>query len=122
MIPGKYYLLGTHCANCSTDYFPERQICPKCRRHSKLSAKKMPDKGKIYSFTEVHAAPTGFEYEAPYFLAIVELDNGVKLLSQIVDTPENKIVVGAPVEMRFRRVGEDDHENVLAYGYKFAAV
>ena len=119
MIPGKYYIEGVHCSNCKTDYFPTRMICPKCRRHSKLSAKKMPHKGKIFSFSQVHAAPTGFEYETPYYLALVELDNGVKLLAQIVDTPSDKIRIGAPVEMRFRRIGDDDHENVLAYGYKF---
>ena len=122
MIPEKYYLQGTHCSNCKADYFPSRQVCPRCRRHGKLSAKKMPKTGKIYSFTEVHAAPTGFEYEAPYFLAIIELENGVRILAQVVDTPKEEIKVGAKAEMRFRRVGEDDAESVISYGYKFAVV
>ena len=122
MIPEKYYLMGTHCANCKTDYFPGRQICPKCRRNSKLSDKKMPTKGKIFSFTQVHAAPSGFEYETPYDLAIIELENGVKLLAQIVDSTQESIKVGAKVEARFRRIGDDDHESALAYGYKFAVM
>jgi uncharacterized OB-fold protein len=120
MIPEKYYIMGSHCANCKTDYFPFRQICPKCRRHGKVSEKRMPPTGTIYSFTEVSAPPSGFEFEAPYPLAIVELDNGVRILAQIVDCPMEKIRIGAMVQMRFRRVGYDDDESAISYGYKFA--
>ena len=122
MIPEKYYLMGSHCANCDSDYFPFRQICPKCRRRGKVSEKRMPTTGKIFSFTEVHAPPSGFEYEVPYPLAIIALDNGVKLLAQIVDAPMEKIKIGSKVEMRFRRVGDDDEESAISYGYKFALV
>jgi len=82
----------------------------------------MPRTGKIYSFTRVHAAPSGFEHESPYWLAIVELDNGVRVLSQIVDSPEEKVVIGAPVTMVFRRIYADAAEGIIAYGYKFKTV
>ena len=122
MIPEKYYIMGSHCATCKNDFFPFRQICPNCRRLGKVSEKRMPTTGTIYSFTEVSAPPSGFEYESPYPLAIIELDNKVKILAQIVDCPMEKIKIGSRVSMRFRRVGDDDEESAISYGYKFALI
>lgn len=118
-IPERYNIIGNHCSNCKTDYFPERIVCPKCRRNGKLAPKKMPDEGRIYSFTQVHAALKGFEHEAPYWLAIVELSNGVKLMSQVVDSPSETVKIGASVKRVFRRIFEDEEEGAIAYGFKF---
>ncbi len=79
----------------------------------------MPLTGKIFSFTEVHSAPIGFEFETPYFMALIELANGVKILSQIVDSDEEKIKIGAPVKAVFRRITSGGSEDAIAYGAKF---
>ena len=118
----RYNLAGNHCETCGKDYFPERVVCPTCRRRGKLSAKQMPTDGKIYSFTHVHAAPAGFEHETPYYIAIVELENGVHLLTQLVDSPAEKVKIGANVKMCFRRIFEDGKEGLIAYGFKFKVV
>ncbi|MBI5225447.1 Zn-ribbon domain-containing OB-fold protein [Candidatus Micrarchaeota archaeon] len=121
-IPERYALMGTVCENCKTEYFPKRMFCAKCRRKGRVVEKQMPDEGKIFSFSEVHVAPTGHESEAPYFLAIIELKNGVRLMSQIVDSEKEKIKFGSPVKMMFRKITEDDHDGTIAYGYKFKVV
>ncbi len=82
----------------------------------------MPLQGKIYSFTLVNASPVGFEFETPYFIAIIELDNGVKVLSQVVDSEEEKVKIGAPVKVVFRRIQTDGEQGAIAYGYKFKVV
>ena len=115
----RYRLLGNRCQSCNQAYYPSRKICSKCRRASKHVPEEMPKKGKVISFTQVFSAPEGFENEAPYFLALIELDNGVIILSQIVDSPSERIVIGAPVKMIFRRVFEDGSQGALAYGFKF---
>jgi hypothetical protein len=97
-------------------------MCPECRRKGKLEEKAMPHFGKILSFTEVFAAPRGFEFEVPYVMAIIELPNEVKLLTQIVDCNPKKLEIGQDVEMAFRKVGEDDKEDIIAYSYKFRPV
>jgi len=79
----------------------------------------MPKTGKIISFTEVFSGPAGFEHETPYFIAIIELENGTKLLSQIVDSEKEKIKIGARVEKVFRKISDIDPEGPIAYGYKF---
>ena len=121
-IPERYNLTGVRCDNCGTDYFPQRKVCPKCRRRGKLVPKQMPLEGKIYSFTEVSSGPRGFEHETPYTLALVELTNGVRVLSQVVDSDEEDIKIGAPAKMVFRKAMEDGEEGIIAYGYKFKIV
>ncbi len=118
-ISERYSLIGNHCENCGADYFPQRKLCPACRRKGKLVAKRMPREGKIISFTQVHAAPAGFELEAPYWLGLIELNNGVRVLSQIVDVNPALMRIDAPVVMVFRKIFEDDKHGAIAYGYKF---
>lgn len=121
-IPERYNLLGSICRNCGSIYYPKRKICPRCRRHGKLDEQKMPETGKIITYTEVHTAPKGFEHETPYYLAIIELDNGAKLMAQIVDSPKEKIVEGARVQACFRKIFEDDDKGAIAYGTKFKVI
>ena len=121
-IPERYNLIGSKCDSCGAEFFPQRKLCHACRRKGKLSTVPMPREGKIYSFTEVHSAPSGFEHESPYFLALVELSNGVRLLTQLVDSPAERVKVGAKVAVVFRKIFEDDAEGAIAYGYKFKVV
>ncbi len=121
-IPERYRLVGSKCATCKNEFFPQRKFCPTCRRKGKISPHNMPVSGNIFSFSEVSAAPEGFEHQAPYFMAIVQLDNGVKLMSQLVDSPAESVKIGAPVKLVFRRIAEDEEEGAIAYGYKFKVV
>jgi len=82
----------------------------------------MPFTGKIISFTEVFVGPFGFDKETPYFLAIIELDNKAKILSQIVDSEKEKIKIGAKVKKIFRKISDIDPEGAIAYGYKFKVI
>lgn len=118
-IPERYNLIGNVCENCKQEYFPQRVICPNCRRNGKLVPKKMPEEGKIFSFTEVHSGAKGFENETPYTLAIVELTNGVRVLGHVVDSPKEKVVLGARVKPVFRKIFAEGEEGIIAYGYKF---
>ncbi|MBS3061005.1 MAG: Zn-ribbon domain-containing OB-fold protein [Candidatus Diapherotrites archaeon] len=117
--PERYSLIGNHCATCKTDYFPPRVFCHNCRRKGKLIVKDMPRTGKIVAFTEVFVGPVGFENETPYFLALIDLGNGVILLTQIVDSSRDRIQIGANVKMMFRKIQDNDKEGVINYGYKF---
>lgn len=121
-ISERYNLIGTHCLTCGKYYYPQRKVCPTCRRKGKLVEAKMPETGKIVSYSRVFVAPTGFEHETPYFLAVVELDNKATLLTQIVDSKAETVKEGARVEMVFRKIYEDSPEGAIAYGYKFKVV
>ena len=118
-IPERYRLSGSACETARTNYFPTRKLCPKCRRKGKVVAKQFSGRGKIYSFTEVSSGPVGFELEAPYVLAIVELEEGPRLTAQVVGISEKDVKIGDEVEMVFRKIIEDSEEGLIHYGYKF---
>lgn len=120
--PERYLLEGTYCSTCKTKYFPLRKLCPNCRRKGKIEKLRFSGKGKIYSFSEVHSGPAGMDLQVPYVLAIVQLDEGPKLTTQIVECSEKDVKIGDKVEMIFRNIRRDDPEGLLHYGYKFRKV
>lgn len=121
-IPARYRLLGVKCTACSTCYFPKRPVCPKCRRKGKLEEVRYSGKGKVYSFTEITSSPIAFEDQVPYVLAIIELDEGVKVTGQIVDARASDVKIGSHVETVFRVIQRDDPEGLIHYGFKFRLV
>jgi len=121
-IPERYNLIGTHCERCGTNYFPSRPICPECRRKGKVVKKKFSGKGVIYSYTLVTAPPSGFELEAPYPMAIIQLEEGARVTAQLVETDYAKVKLGAHVELAFRKIQEENTEGLIHYGFKFRVV
>ena len=120
--PERYNLEGSKCTTCGRSYFPPRKICHDCRRKGKLVEEIMPTEGEIISFTKVFSAPEGFENETPYFLAIIEFPNKVRLLTQIVDKDDAKVLIGARAKKVFRKISDKDEEGPIAYGYKFKTI
>ena len=73
------------CDACAHVYFPPRPFCPKCA-HRKVSWFKASGKAMLYSYV-IHERPApGFT--PPYSIAVVELDEGPRLMSNIVDCPQ----------------------------------
>lgn len=79
----------------------------------------MPKTGKIITYTQLHEPLPGFEAQAPFFLAVVKLDNGAKVLTQIVDSSDESIKTGAKVRATIRRATVDGDTGQIVYGYKF---
>ena len=118
-IPERYRLEGTECKTCGTAYFPPREVCSKCRRKGEIVEKKFSGKGKVFSFSWITVPPSGFELYAPYMIAVIELEEGPRLTSQIVDCTEEDVKIGTPVRMVFRKIQEDGKEGLIHYGFKF---
>lgn len=121
-IPERYRMLGVRCASCGSAYFPKRSVCPSCRRKGKLEEVQFSGRGKVYSYTEVTAPPEGFEDQAPYILAVIELEEGARLTGQIVDAANSDVRIGSKVERVFRVIQRDDPEGLVHYGFKFRLV
>lgn len=121
-IQQRYNLIGSKCTNCGRVFFPPRVICPDCRRKGNIEDIKFSGKGKIYTYSIVRSPASDFKIEAPYAVAIIELEEGAKLTAQLVDTDIDNISIGDPVEMVFRKISEDGDDGVISYGYKFKVV
>lgn len=74
--------------------------------------------GTIYSYTTVMSAPAGFDVQAPYTLALVEMDDGTKLTAQLTDL-DGEPEIGMRVEMVTRKLRTDGDAGIIIYGYKF---
>ncbi len=63
-------------------------------------------RGTVYSMTTVYR-PQRPEFEVPYTVAIVELEEGWHMLTNLVDCPPEEMRVGLPVEVTFRRMSDE---------------
>ena len=118
-IRDRYYrLIGSECENCGDEFFPPVYRCRSCGSE-KIVDKEMPKTGKIATFTKLHEPLPGFEAQAPFFLAVIELENGARVLSQIVDSPDESVKIGALVRATVRRAKVDGESGQILYGYKF---
>jgi uncharacterized OB-fold protein len=93
-------LLLQRCDECSKVYFPPRPFCPVCASR-KVSVTKASGKAKLYSYVIHHRPVAGFT--PPYAIAVVELDEGPRMMTNIVEceqTPE-ALMLDMPVEVVF---------------------
>jgi len=118
----RYGLVGSKCEHCNRYFFPVRLMCPECRRKGKTKEHRFAGKGKVFSFTVVRTPPSGFELYIPYIMAIVELDEGARVVSQIVDCSPEEVEIGMPVESCFRKIREENKSGLILYGFKFRPV
>ena len=77
--------------------------------------------GEIYSYTVVQDAPEGYEEQAPYFLALVKLDEGQIITAQLTDVA-GQVAIGDRVEMVTRKLTSEGSKGMIVYGYKFRPV
>ena len=74
--------------------------------------------GTLYSYTCLQEVPDGFEAQSPYFLALVELDEGSLITAQLTDV-DDPLRIGDRVEMVTRKLTTDGPRGMIVYGYKF---
>ena len=116
--PARYGLVGGKCSKCSALFFPPREVCRKCKSLH-LEPHKFIGKGEVVTYSIIRVGATGFEAMTPYVLAIIKLQEGPQLTSQIVDCEPESVKIGDKVEMVFRRISEDGKTGAIYYGYKF---
>jgi uncharacterized OB-fold protein len=112
-------IMGEECAKCGAKYYPKTPVCTCGSNEFKP---KLTETGKVKSWTVIRNAPIGYEKYTPYIVALIELDDGVQILSQVVDIEPDAIKAGMKVEYAFRKVTEDGQAGLLLYGYNFRPV
>ena len=116
----RYRLLGEKCAACGVRYFPKTPVCT-CGC-TEFKPYKLPEAGKVVSWTVIRSPPEGYEKYAPYVVGLIELDDGMRLLSQLTDVAPEQVKSGMKVEAILRKVKEDGQAGIIQYGYKFRPV
>lgn len=94
------------CNGCDHTYFPPRPFCPKCGSKD-VSITQASGKGRLYSYVINHLPTPGFT--PPFAIAVVELEEGPRLMSNIVEceqTPE-ALVLDMPLEVTFEKMNDE---------------
>ncbi|MFH0930443.1 MAG: Zn-ribbon domain-containing OB-fold protein [Candidatus Zixiibacteriota bacterium] len=116
-IPQRYRLEAGKCKKCGKIFFPPRLICDNCksREFEKINLQK---EGKLLTYTVIRVAPSQFIDQTPYAMGIVELNEGVKILSQVADCDFDKLEIGMLVRIEFRKIFQEGEAGIICYGYK----
>ena len=95
-------LLLQHCGACSTYQYYARPLCAKCHS-AELEWREASGRGVLYSYSVVQRGPApSFQAIAPYVTAIVELEEGPRMFTNIVDVDAAALQVGESVSVVFR--------------------
>jgi len=112
----KPHLIGSKCKFCGEYFFPKRVICPNCLKDETPEEVILSNKGKLYTYCIVKAAPLGFS--APYAVGYVDLPEGLRIFSPIAEGDRGKLKLGLELELIVDKIREDETGQAV-YGYKF---
>src|SRR5215211_3389341 len=100
-------LMLQRCARCGTWMWPVRVRCISCFSDN-LAWTASSGRGTLYSYTLVHQVfHPGFATEIPYNVAQVDLDEGVRIITSIVDLPDDALRIGIPLAVTFERITDE---------------
>lgn len=117
---GEPYLEGQQCGACKATFLGTRQVCSKCGARDQMTPKRLPNTGKLYSYSIVYRSFPGIQ--VPYISAIVDLDDGTAIKGNLINVepdPE-KISFDMPVEVVFGdALGRKDRDGNSYLSYFF---
>lgn len=100
-------LLIKRCADCGKAHHYPRELCPHC--HSdRVSWEQASGKGTVYTYT-VARRPAGpaFKADTPYVVALVELAEGPRMMTNLVAVDPAQVKIGLPVKVQFEAITDE---------------
>jgi uncharacterized OB-fold protein len=92
------------CEDCGTFVFYPVYICPECASRT-LTWTRLSGKGTVHTYTV--APKSTFDIEGPMVVALIELDEGAMMTSNIVTADPDSVRIGMQVKVRYERVSDD---------------
>ena len=103
----RHELALPRCKTCSNTFFYPRERCPNCLSDD-LDWTHASGMGRLYSFTIVYqTAHPAFQPESPHVYAIIQLAEGPRIPSNLVDCPIEDAKIDMPVEAVFDDVSDE---------------
>lgn len=117
---GDPYLEAQRCKPCGALFLGERSSCSRCGAFEQFEPKRLANRGELYVYSIVHRSFPGVE--VPYVSAIVDLEGGGTVKGNLigVEPSPDKIRMGMPVQVVFRKAPTKDREGneYLAYFFE----
>jgi uncharacterized OB-fold protein len=79
-------LAAPYCLRCAAFFFYPRAACPRCWS-TDLEWRVLSGRGKVASYTLVERTPPGSPIEAPFFVVLVDLDEGIRMMGNLIGVP-----------------------------------
>lgn len=99
-------LLLQHCLDCAQVHYYQQGICRHCGS-SRLEHRPASGRGKVYSYSVVYRAPgPAFRNDTPYAVLLVELEEGPRMISSLVDGDPEKVDFDMAVQLVCERVSD----------------
>jgi uncharacterized OB-fold protein len=86
-------LLGSRCTDCGGHHFPRHETCPYCASDAVEPIELSPT-GRLWAWTAVTAAPPGYEGAVPFGFGVVELSDGVRVITRLVESEPGRLRAG----------------------------
>jgi len=100
-------IMTTRCHRCGELYFPPRTDCPN-DLSTDMKWEELSGRCKLLTYTTIHFAPTGFQEDLPYILALALCEEGVKVYARLdKDINENEIHIGMNLRLTPLRLPND---------------
>ena len=97
-------LLAQRCGGCGNLRHPPQPMCPDCGSFT-WTPEKLSGRGTVHSYA-VHIHPPFPDYPSPHAIALVDMEEGVRVLGALVGAEPSSIRIGEPVAVEFAKVGE----------------
>ncbi len=102
---GEGKLLLRRCEDCGNPIWYPRSFCPDCGTFN-TSWSEASGRGTVYAFTVVHRSMVpGYREATPYVVAYVELEEGPRIMTNVVGCGPDAVHVGMPVKVVFHDTG-----------------
>ena len=99
-------LVAPKCTECGRTFWHPRPRCPHCGSE-RVDWIRASGQGAVHTFTVVRqSGDPYFKTKVPYVVAMIDLDEGVRIMTNIVDTPLAALAVGMRVEVVFEDAGD----------------
>jgi len=118
-VPQRYRLEAARCTACGKINYPPRRVCARCRGRQ-LEPASLQRQGRVLAFTTIHTTQRAFVNQIPMVMAILEMDDGTRLTTQVVDVDPGELATGMRVRLEFRKIQQDGVSGVISYGHKAA--
>jgi uncharacterized OB-fold protein len=93
-------LLIQRCTSCGEHQFYPRKACTHCGEGS-VEWMEASGRGTVHTYTVIHRGIAGWLEDGPYVAAVIDLDEGVRMTTNIVDAPPEEVAVGIAVQVTF---------------------
>lgn len=92
-------IMATRCSKCGNLYFPPRADCPE-DLSTDMAWEELSGRCKLLTYTTTHFAPTGFEDELPYTIALAQCEESLKVYALLSkDINEKEIHIGMELQL-----------------------